>query len=93
MNALVRRAAMAAILNAAVGAMVLAAVVAASAQVRIPEACISLAKRNGYPRILNAEQTTAALASLQQLDDADPIVRRCREAVIALIAAAQSGGR
>jgi hypothetical protein len=50
--------------------------------VSIPQECVQLAQREGVPVILkNERQARHARAKLAQLDDGDPSVRECRQAV------------
>ena len=50
--------------------------------VSIPQECVQLARREGVAVILkNERQAKHARAKLAQLDDSDPSVRECRQAV------------
>jgi hypothetical protein len=50
--------------------------------VAIPAECLDLARREGVPIILrNDSQTKKARATLARLDESNPAVRICRQAV------------
>jgi hypothetical protein len=50
--------------------------------VAIPSECLAVAQREGVPTVLrNDGQTRHARAKLARLDDGDPSVRECRQAV------------
>lgn len=62
----------------------------AEAQVYVPQECMQLALREGFPTdVMTKTQAAKAKIRLARLNDVDPIVRICREAVVRAKAASQ----
>lgn len=54
----------------------------AKSQVLVPQECVELALREGFPTdVMTRTQATKAKIRLARLNDIDPLVRGCREAV------------
>ena len=54
----------------------------AMAQVYVPQECAQLALREGFPiDVMTRTQAAKAKIRLKSLNDIDPIVRSCREAI------------
>jgi hypothetical protein len=55
--------------------------------VAIPEGCVALAQREGYPTlIVNRWEGVKARAKLAQMKNSDPLVHQCKDAVSQAVA-------
>lgn len=61
------------------------------AQVYVPQECVELATREGFPSdVMTKVQAAQAKLRLARLNDVDPIVKSCREAIARAKALAKS---
>lgn len=55
-----------------------------NAQIPIPDSCKDLAIREGFPLIMNEQEKAFARNKLNTLDQKDPLVMKCQNAIKAI---------